>query len=160
MMEYKTIKTAVGSMTLVASRSKLLIIAWDENLFKSVSDETVLRKNGKNLVLQETEIQLKKYFSGNLKTFRLPIAPRGTSFQKKVWDCLLEIPYGHTLSYSSQAKSIGNPGAVRAVGTANGRNPIAIVIPCHRVISITGQLAGFAGGLDRKKKLLELEGAI
>jgi methylated-DNA-[protein]-cysteine S-methyltransferase len=104
--------------------------------------------------------QLADYFAGRLKRFDLPLAPRGTGFQLEVWNALLEIPYGETRSYSAIATAIGRPSAVRAVGAANGKNPIAIVVPCHRVIGAAGDLTGFGGGLDVKRHLLRLEGAL
>lgn len=104
--------------------------------------------------------QLAEYFSGLRTVFDLPLAPVGTPFQRRVWHALCEIPYGTTCSYRDIAESIDNPKGVRAVGLANGKNPIAIVIPCHRVIGANGKLTGYAGGLNRKATLLELEGAL
>lgn len=104
--------------------------------------------------------QLKAYFDGTLRTFNVPMAPQGTEFQRQVWEELQTIPYGRTLSYGELAKRLGNPSLTRAVGAANGANPIAILIPCHRVIGSDGSLTGYAGGLERKRFLLELEGAI
>lgn len=104
--------------------------------------------------------QLDEYFSGLRREFELPLAPTGTPFQQKVWQALCDIPYGTTCSYKDIAVAIGNPKGVRAVGLANGKNPIAIVIPCHRVIGANGRLTGYAGGLDRKATLLSLEGAL
>lgn len=101
--------------------------------------------------------QLSEYLSGRRKAFSLPLDPAGTPFQKMVWECLREIPYGRTRSYGDVAKDIGSPRASRAVGMANGRNPISIFIPCHRVIGADGCLAGYSGGLDIKEKLLDLE---
>ncbi len=101
--------------------------------------------------------ELKEYFEGKLTEFTLPLAPEGTEFQKKVWRALCTIPYGETRSYGEIAKLIGNPRACRAVGGANNKNPIMIVIPCHRVIGADGSLVGYAGGTDIKKRLLELE---
>jgi methylated-DNA-[protein]-cysteine S-methyltransferase len=101
--------------------------------------------------------QLDSYFAGELTEFDLPLAPRGTDFQLRVWNALLEIPYGETASYGEIAATVGRPDAVRAVGTTNGRNPIAVIIPCHRVIGADGTLVGYGGGLDRKRLLLELE---
>ena len=101
--------------------------------------------------------QLDEYFDGKRQSFSLNLAPQGTPFQRKVWDALLQIPYGVTRSYQDIARVIGNPKAVRAVGGSNARNPIAIVIPCHRVIGATGKLTGYAGGLKYKRALLELE---
>ncbi|WP_294404762.1 methylated-DNA--[protein]-cysteine S-methyltransferase [uncultured Clostridium sp.] len=101
--------------------------------------------------------QLQEYFSGKRKSFDLPLAPKGTDFQKKVWKALQEIPYGSTCSYKDIAVKIGNKNSCRAVGNANNKNPIFIVIPCHRVIGANGSLVGYGGGLDLKKKLLDLE---
>lgn len=101
--------------------------------------------------------QLEAYFAGDLTTFDLPLNPTGTDFQKQVWKALLQIPFGETVSYQAIANSINNPKAVRAVGAANGRNPIGIIVPCHRVIGANGSLTGYAGGLERKQWLLEHE---
>ena len=107
--------------------------------------------------LPEVKRQLEQYFAGRRRKFDLRLAPQGTAFQRKVWKELLKIPYGKTLSYGSLAGRIGDPRAARAVGTANGRNPISIIIPCHRVIGSTGRLTGYAGGLKVKEALLRLE---
>jgi len=101
--------------------------------------------------------QLAAYFAGELTDFDLPLAPAGTEFQRRVWASLRLIPYGRTTSYGELATELGNPGASRAVGLANGRNPIAVVVPCHRVIGADGRLTGYGGGLDRKRWLLDLE---
>jgi methylated-DNA-[protein]-cysteine S-methyltransferase len=101
--------------------------------------------------------QLDAYFAGSLRRFELALAPQGTAFQRRVWNALLAIPYGTTLSYGELAGRLGDPKAARAVGLANGRNPIAIVIPCHRVIGASGRLTGYGGGLDVKRFLLSLE---
>lgn len=100
------------------------------------------------------------YFAGELRTFDLPLAAGGTEFQERVWAELRRIPYGETISYGELARRLGNPKAVRAVGRANGRNPIAIVVPCHRVIGSDGSLTGYAGGIERKRFLLELESRV
>jgi methylated-DNA-[protein]-cysteine S-methyltransferase len=102
--------------------------------------------------------QLQEYFAGKRKTFTFPLAPRGTPFQLAVWNALLEIPYGDTISYAELARRIGKPSAVRAVGAANGANPIPVIIPCHRVIGSNGTLTGYGGGIERKQWLLALEG--
>jgi methylated-DNA-[protein]-cysteine S-methyltransferase len=104
--------------------------------------------------------QLEEYFSGRRRHFDLPLDLHGTEFQKRCWRELLKIPYGETRSYAEIARAIGNPSAVRAVGLANGQNPIAIIVPCHRVIGSDGSLTGYGGGLDVKRRLLELEGAL
>lgn len=101
--------------------------------------------------------ELEEYFSGKRESFRLPLAPRGSPFQLRVWEELQRIPYGQTISYGELARRTGNPRASRAAGAANGQNPIAIIIPCHRVIGASGKLVGFGGGLDIKRRLLELE---
>jgi methylated-DNA-[protein]-cysteine S-methyltransferase len=104
--------------------------------------------------------QLAEYFAGSRTAFDLPLAPAGTAFQRRVWDALRTIPYGATLSYSELARRLGDPRATRAVGAANGKNPIPIIVPCHRVIGARGALTGFGGGLERKRWLLEHEGAL
>lgn len=116
-----------------------------------------------NIELKETSLikktidQLEEYFEGKRKSFDLPFEPKGTEFQKSVWNELLKIPYGETCSYGEIAKRIGNPKASRAIGMANNRNPISIIIPCHRVIGANGKLVGYGGGIDIKEKLLNLE---
>jgi O-6-methylguanine DNA methyltransferase len=104
--------------------------------------------------------QLEEYFAGRRRQFDLPLDLRGTEFQQRCWQELLKVPYGETRSYADIARAIGNPSAVRAVGLANGQNPIAIVVPCHRVIGSDGSLTGYGGGLEVKRQLLELEGAL
>jgi methylated-DNA-[protein]-cysteine S-methyltransferase len=108
-------------------------------------------------VMRETVRQLQAYFAGELKSFDVPLEIEGTEFQKRVWSALRTIPYGQTRSYTQIAAQIGAPRAVRAVGAANGRNPIPIIVPCHRVIGASGSLVGFGGGLDWKRLLLNLE---
>lgn len=114
----------------------------------------------KSKILSDCEEQLKEYFSGERTSFRVPLDVQGTGFQNRVWSELLNIPYGKTISYLQLAKQLGDEKAVRAVGTANGRNPASIIIPCHRVIGSNGDLVGYGGGLDKKRFLLELEGAL
>jgi len=108
--------------------------------------------------LPEAVRQLEEYFAGSRRVFDLPLRPQGTAFQRRVWDALAEIPYGGTSSYGELARRIDNPGAARAVGLANNRNPISIVVPCHRVIGADGSLTGYGGGLERKRWLLAHEG--
>ena len=109
-------------------------------------------------LLEEAERQLREYFDGVRRDFDLPLSRHGTPFQMAVWDALCEIPYGETRTYGDIARQISKPGAARAVGLANNRNPICIVVPCHRVIGADGSLVGYAGGLDKKEALLKLEG--
>jgi methylated-DNA-[protein]-cysteine S-methyltransferase len=113
-----------------------------------------------NPLLLEATRQLRDYFAGNRRDFDLPLDMQGTPFQKRIWDELLRIPYGETRSYMQVAVAVGAPQAVRAVGAANGANPVPIVVPCHRVIGSSGKLTGYGGGLPLKKRLLELEGAL
>lgn len=110
--------------------------------------------------LKESVKQLKAYFSGKLRAFDLPLAASGTDFQKLVWKALCQVPYGTTASYGEIATAIGKPTASRAVGMANGRNPISIIVPCHRIIGSSGKLVGYGGGLDHKQALLQLEGVL
>jgi methylated-DNA-[protein]-cysteine S-methyltransferase len=105
----------------------------------------------------DVKTQLEEYFAGTRTTFAVPLSPQGAPFEREVWRALEEIPYGETVSYGEIARRVGQPGAARAVGTANGRNPIAVIVPCHRVIGADGSLTGYGGGLERKRLLLELE---
>lgn len=115
---------------------------------------------GDNAVLRQAQLQLAEYFAGRRRGFDLPLAPRGTAFQRQVWWELANIPFGNTISYADLAMRVGRPTATRAVGAANGRNPLPIVLPCHRVIGADGSLTGFGGGLPTKQFLLQLEGAL
>src|ERR1051325_477277 len=117
-------------------------------------------ENGDHPFLRECKLQLEKYFSGKLQEFTVPLHPSGTEFQLKVWKALLDIPYGKTISYLDLAVTVGDKNSNRAVGSANGKNPIAIIIPCHRVIGHNGKLTGYGGGLWRKEWLLEHEGVL
>lgn len=156
-MVYKIIDSLVGKLKLVASDKGLVAILWENNNPRRVRLGK-LAEDEKHPILLETESQLGEYFRGKRKSFSLPLDMRGTRFQKNVWEALLAIPFGETRSYGQLAKQLGNPKATRAVGAANGRNPISIIVPCHRVIGSSGKLTGFAGGLDRKARLLDLEG--
>src|ERR1035438_1678242 len=153
----KAIESPVGQLTLVASDEGLAAILWENDNPLRVRLSPVV-EDKKHPVLLETESQLRDYFAGKRTSFALKLDFKGTEFQKKVWAALLTIPYGETRTYGQIAKQIKNPKAVRAVGAANGKNPISIVTPCHRVVGSTGQLTGFAGGLDVKARLLALEG--
>jgi methylated-DNA-[protein]-cysteine S-methyltransferase len=153
---YKTIKSPVGLLKLIASDKGLAAILWENDNPKRVRLNP-LSEDKNHPVLLETERQLNNYFAGNLKEFSLKLDAEGTDFQKNVWEALRTIPYGETRSYGQIAKQIGNPKAVRAVGAANGKNPISIVVPCHRVIGSNGKLTGFAGGLETKACLLNIE---
>ena len=156
---YKTMDSPVGKLTLVASSEGLAAILWENDRPGRVR-LTIDAQDDRHPVLLEAERQLGEYFGGRRKTFALTLDLAGTAFQRKVWNALLTIPFGETRSYAQIARQIGSPAAVRAVGAANGKNPVSIVAPCHRVIGSTGKLTGFAGGLDVKARLLSLEGAV
>lgn len=156
---YKTMDSPVGKLTLVASSEGLAAILWENDRPGRVR-LTIDAQDDRHPVLLEAERQLGEYFGGRRKTFALTLDLAGTAFQRKVWNALLTIPFGETRSYAQIARQIGSPSAVRAVGAANGKNPVSIVAPCHRVIGSTGKLTGFAGGLDVKAHLLSLEGAM
>jgi len=153
---YKTMQSPVGELKLVAGDKGLAAILWENDNPRRVPLNS-LTENKNHPVLRETERQLKDYFAGKLKSFSLRLDFAGTDFQKKVWKALLTIPFGETRSYGQIAKQIGDPKAARAVGAANGRNPISIIAPCHRVIGSNGKLTGFAGGLKTKAHLLGIE---
>lgn len=154
---YKTMKSPVGELKLVASDKGLAAILWENDNPRRLR-LTPIAEDENHPVLLEAERQLKDYFSGKRKSFTVKLDFKGTEFQKKVWAALLTIPFGETRSYGEVAKQIQNPKAVRAVGGANGKNPIPIIAPCHRVIGSTGKLTGFGGGLEAKARLLALEG--
>ncbi|PIB46157.1 cysteine methyltransferase [Pseudomonas sp. 2822-15] len=153
---YKLMPSPVGQLTLVARDGKLNAILWETERANRVRLGE-LQQTDDSPVLLEAERQLEEYFTGTRQQFDLELDFDGTDFQKQVWQALLTIPFGETRSYSQIAQQIGNPKAVRAVGAANGRNPISIIAPCHRVIGASGGLTGFAGGLEAKQYLLALE---
>lgn len=152
---YKTIKSPIGKITLVATDSHLLALYVG-------SEEAMLvdqsRKNNDHALLLKAEAQLNEYFAGKRTSFDLPLSPAGTEFQNKAWKALTKIPYGKVWSYGDQAKYLKAPSAQRAVGGANGKNPLPVIIPCHRVIGSSGKLTGFSGGMEMKVFLLKLEG--
>jgi methylated-DNA-[protein]-cysteine S-methyltransferase len=152
----KTMPSPVGTLTLVASDAGLAAVLWEDDARGRVRLNFAA---GDHPVLLEAERQLGEYFAGARTAFDLKLDFTGTDFQKSVWQALLTIPFGETRSYAQIARQIGKPKAMRAVGAANGKNPISIVAPCHRVIGADGKLTGFAGGLDAKSHLLGLETA-
>ena len=156
MLSSKSFASPVGRLTLVAGEAGLVAILWENEDPKRVPLGPAEGDAGRP-ILREAERQLSDYFAGRRTVFDLPLDFRGTAFQRAVWGELLKIPYGETRSYGEIAWAIGSPSAVRAVGAANGRNPISIVAPCHRVIGASGKLTGFAGGLEAKAFLLDLE---
>jgi methylated-DNA-[protein]-cysteine S-methyltransferase len=153
---YKVMDSPVGKLKLVATDEGLAAILWENDRPGRVRLRPTA-EDARHPVLVETERQLAEYFAGGRRTFALNLDVAGTPFQRRVWSALLTIPFGETRSYTQIASQIGSPRAVRAVGAANGRNPVSIVTPCHRVIGSTGKLTGFAGGLDVKARLLALE---
>ncbi|WP_095192684.1 methylated-DNA--[protein]-cysteine S-methyltransferase [Pseudomonas sp. Irchel 3A7] len=154
---YLTLASPVGELKLVANGSRLAAILWENDKPGRVRLGP-MSEAPDNPILMRTARQLREYFAGTRQRFELELDFAGTEFQKKVWAALLTIPFGETRSYSQIAEQIGNPSAVRAVGAANGKNPISIIAPCHRVIGASGKLTGFAGGLEAKEMLLTLEG--
>lgn len=155
-LAFTKISSPVGELMLVASETGLVAVLWEHDDFDRVRLSEMVEAED-HPVLGAASEQLCEYFSGNRTAFDLPLDFRGTEFQKSVWAALLTIPFGETRSYGEIAHQIGRPGASRAVGAANGRNPISIIAPCHRVIGSNGSLTGFAGGIEAKRLLLGLE---
>ncbi len=147
------LSTAVGPLSITSSSTHIVEISFSER--SNVSPSCSLPPVHRHCINQ-----LQQYFSGTLKAFDLALKPTGTDFQKKVWKALMDIPHGTTISYQQLADSLGDPKAIRAVASANGKNKIPIIIPCHRVIGSDGSLVGFAGGLKNKEWLLRHEGAL
>lgn len=154
----KIIPSPVGELRLIASLDGLVAILWESTISVDSGPRQEVRDEQHPLLLK-VDRQLGEYFAGKRREFSIALDMRGTRFQKDVWEALLEIPFGETRSYRQIASRLGNPRATRAVGAANGRNPIPIVVPCHRVIGSNGKLTGFGGGLETKDFLLNLEGA-
>lgn len=153
---HREMDSPIGRLRLVATERGLAAVLWENDDPKRTRlGESRADRSHPSLV--EAEAQLREYFAGERRSFSLALDPAGTEFQRRVWNALASIPYGETRSYSALAAQVGNPNASRAVGAANGRNPISIVLPCHRVIGANGELVGFAGGLAVKAKLLAFE---
>ena len=151
---YDVLPTPIGRL-IVASDGEAISGVWMANA--NPDDDRWEERRGTDALLTVARAELVAYFSGELQTFTVPLAPNGTDFQRRVWTALTKIPYGTTISYAELARRVKNEAAVRAVGAANGRNPIPIIVPCHRVIGSNGSLTGFGGGLDRKRWLLHHE---
>ena len=156
-MKYTYLTTRMGELLLAADDTGLRLISFETEGERAEPDPDWVEDAE---ALAGASRQLEAYLASQLEQFDLQLAPRGTPFQLKVWNELERIPYGTTISYQELAERIGNPKAVRAVGTANGANPLPIVIPCHRVIGADGSLTGYGGGLEKKEALLALEGAL
>jgi len=151
-------ETPLGRLLLAGSAEQLKFLVFEQSAGILKHDIPKPDWEPNTDCFREPIRQLTAYFAGDLQKFDLPVAGDGTDFQKKVWAALLDIPYGETATYGDIAKSIGQPTASRAVGMANGRNPISIIVPCHRIIGTSGKLVGYGGGLERKQTLLSIEG--
>ena len=149
MIYQKIVKTPIGDICILEENDKIIGLTLDNEKYCYTEKNTE--------ILNETEKQLNEYFWGKRKKFNVPINPKGTEFQKQVWNELLKIPYGQTVTYKRIAQKIEKPNAARAVGMANHNNPIAIIVPCHRVVGSNSKLVGYAFGLERKQFLLDLE---
>ena len=156
-LTYDVVPAPIGRL-IVASDGGAIAAVWMANA--NPSDTSWSERRGNDAVLAEARDQLTGYFAGKLRAFTLPLAPNGTDFQRRVWRELEAIPFGTTVTYAEIARRVGSTAAVRAVGAANGRNPIPIIVPCHRVIGSDGSLTGFGGGIPRKLWLLRHEGAL
>ncbi|NEN22612.1 methylated-DNA--[protein]-cysteine S-methyltransferase [Cryomorpha ignava] len=158
-------KSPFGELIVGSYDNTLCLCDWRYRKMRSAIDNRMKSElksefaDGCSVVITETIAQLDAYFAGERNEFDLPVHLVGTDFQKQVWNALIQIPFGKTLSYSALSEKLNNPGAIRAVASANGANAISIIVPCHRVIGADGSLTGYAGGLPAKKKLLMLEGA-
>ena len=146
-------RSPVGILTLVASDAGLQGVWWPDDA--RLTQTGTLQPD--HPVLAQATAELDEYFAGRRTTFDVPLDPSGTDFQRSAWDVLRTIPYAQTMTYAQQAAQLGDPAKARAVGAANGRNPISIIVPCHRVVGASGALTGFAGGLDAKQWLLQFE---
>ncbi|CAD9197086.1 methylated-DNA--[protein]-cysteine S-methyltransferase [Acinetobacter bohemicus] len=155
-LAFMEMPSPVGILKLVATENALVAVLWENENPKRVRLAELIEQVHHPILL-ETQKQLREYFAGTRQQFDLPLDFEGTVFQKKVWQALLGIPFGETRSYRDIAAQVGNIKAVRAVGAANGKNPISIIAPCHRVVGVNGKLVGFAGGLNNKEILLGLE---
>jgi methylated-DNA-[protein]-cysteine S-methyltransferase len=152
-------RTPIGELLLVADESALTGVYFTgQKHFPAIHKDW--KKNENHPVLKKAAAQLKDYFAGKRVEFDLPLRLTGTGFQEKVWKEIARIPFGKTLTYSELAKRVGSPSAIRAAGASTGRNPVGIIVPCHRVVGKDGSLTGYAGGLDRKRHLLKLENVL
>ncbi|GAA1174556.1 methylated-DNA--[protein]-cysteine S-methyltransferase [Ornithinimicrobium humiphilum] len=156
-LEHLVVDSPVGPLTLVTDGTALVGLYFAEHRHAPGDVGRAVDRQDAPAVLVETAQQLEEYFAGTRTDFDLPVAATGTDFQHRVWARLREIPYGQTRSYGQLAAELGSPGASRAVGLANGRNPVSIVVPCHRVVGSTGAITGYGGGVERKQQLLDLE---
>lgn len=161
-MNYALIQTEIGSMIAVSNGKALVRLEFDNGMLQELLQKKYLQEGNtwesfEDEILTQTRNELGGYFNKNIREFSIPTMPAGTDFQKRVWQELQTIPYGRYRTYAQQATALGDIKAIRAVASANGKNPIAIIIPCHRILGTDGSLTGYAGGLDKKKWLLEHE---
>lgn len=160
----QTYKSPVGELILGEFQDQLCLCDWKYRKMREAIDQRIKKglqtemEDGNHLILDQAKNQLQEYFEGKRQAFDLPILLVGTEFQQRVWRALMEIPLGKTKSYLELSQQLGDPNAIRAVASANGANAISIIIPCHRIIGSDGALVGYAGGIEAKKKLLQLEG--
>jgi methylated-DNA-[protein]-cysteine S-methyltransferase len=155
-VHFDFIDSPLGRLRLTAVREGLTGIAFDGDRYSPAQDPAWVHDPA-FAPLRRAAVQLAAYFAGERRTFDLPLAPRGTPFQRAVWKAIAAVPAGETISYAELARRAGHPGSARAAGAATGRNPLAIVVPCHRIVGSDGSLTGYAGGLERKRALLALE---
>lgn len=159
MITWMRFETPLGAMLALAEDDRLASLDFTDAKYARYI-EREWRESPRSPLLLECARQVSEYFAGRRRTFDLPLAPNGTEFQRRVWAQIARIPYGETIAYAELARRSGAAGSARAAGAATGRNPIAIVVPCHRVVGSSGALTGYAGGVDRKARLLALEGAM
>lgn len=152
-MPHTFFESPLGTLTLVASDVGLQAVWWPDDQRAQPPGE----RDDTHPILVRAVSELREYFAGQRRDFTVPLDPAGTPFQRSAWQALATIPYGRTITYGEQARRLGDPAKARAVGAANGRNPISIIVPCHRVVGASGALTGFAGGMDAKRWLLEFE---
>lgn len=148
--------SSLGNVLLVANGDALCGVYFENQKYLPPIDPA-WQEDDRSAVLRAARRELDQYFAGSRKVFDLPLAPKGTSFQRAVWNAIAQVPWGETLTYAELASRAGHPGSARAAGAATGRNPLSIIVPCHRIVGSNGSLTGYAGGLDRKQKLLALE---
>jgi methylated-DNA-[protein]-cysteine S-methyltransferase len=153
---FDRVSTSLGTMVLASDGDSLTGAWFDGQRHQPTADASWQQRRGL-AILQQAETELAEYFTGARTAFSLPLAPAGTPFQRDVWRAITGVPYGETIAYRDLAARIGRPGSIRAAGAATGRNPLSIVIPCHRIVGADGALTGYAGGIERKRTLLALE---
>jgi methylated-DNA-[protein]-cysteine S-methyltransferase len=158
-IRYTWMPSPLGNVLLVGNDTGLRAVYFHDQKYLPTID-AAWQEDNRMAVLREARRQLGEYFAGSRERFDVPLAPEGTPFQRAIWNAIAEVPCGATRTYADLAVRTGRPGCARAAGAATGRNPLSIIVPCHRIVGSDGSLTGYAGGLDRKKRLLALEGAV